>query len=59
LQWIVCPLTHELSFDARKTTQVAISEGCAGLPIGLVNSFCARSFIVAGMSGVHTVPALY
>lgn len=30
---------HELSLLARNTTQVAISEGCAGLPIGLVNSF--------------------
>lgn len=39
LQWMVCPLMQELSLLARKTAQLAISDGCAGLPIGLVNSF--------------------
>lgn len=55
LQCKVCPLTQELSIEARKTTQLAISEGWAGRPIGLVNSFCAFSFIVAGINGVHTM----
>ena len=51
---MVCPLMLELSLDAKKTTHAAVSEGCAGLPIGLVNSFCAFSFIVEGISGVQT-----
>lgn len=46
---------HELSAHAKNTTHAAISDGCAGRPMGLVNSFCALSFIVAGISGVHTV----
>lgn len=46
----------ELSADARNTTQVAISLGCAGRPMGLVNDFCASSSIVAGIRGVHTGP---
>jgi hypothetical protein len=51
---MVCPLIQELSIEARKTTQLAISLGWAGRPIGLVNSFWAFSFIVAGINGVHT-----
>lgn len=46
----------ELSVEAKKTTHVAISEGCPGRPIGLVNSLIAFSLIVAGMSGVQTGP---
>lgn len=45
---------HELSLDAKKTTHVAISEGCAALPMGLVNCSCALSFMVAGIRGVQT-----
>jgi hypothetical protein len=47
---------EELSGEARKTKQVAISEGCEGRPIGLVNSDWAFSFIVAGIRGVQTGP---
>jgi hypothetical protein len=56
LQWIVCPLMLDESVLARKTMQVAISLGCDGRPIGLVNCFCASSFMVAGMRGVQTGP---
>lgn len=56
LQWIVCPLIHELSDEARNTTQVAISLGCAGRPIGAVNCFCCLVPIVELISGVQTGP---
>lgn len=38
LQCNICLLTHELSITARNTTQLTISDGCAGQHIGLVNS---------------------
>ena len=56
LQWIVCPLRHELSVEARNTTQVAISLGWAGRPMGAVNCFCASSDMVELISGVQTGP---
>ncbi len=45
-----------LSVDAKNTTHVAISLGCAGRPIGLVNCFWASSDIVEGIRGVQTGP---
>jgi hypothetical protein len=56
LQWIVCPLMHALSAEAKNTTHVAILLGRAGPPIGLTNCFCASSLNVDGTSGVHTGP---
>jgi hypothetical protein len=52
----LCPLINPLSLPARNTKQAATSLGCPGLPIGLVNSFCAWSLMVAGISGVQIGP---
>lgn len=52
----LCPEMKLLSALAKNTKQVATSLGCPGRPIGLVNSFCAFSFMVAGMSGVQIGP---
>ena len=44
-----------LSWLAKNTKQVAISDGWLGRPIGEENESCASSFMVDGMRGVQTV----
>lgn len=56
LAWMTCPDNWKESVDARNTTQVAISEGWPGRPMGLVNCLIASVDMVEGIRGVQTGP---